>query len=142
MDHPKARRDGLFSECLAAETIIYDKANHTAHTLNQTVAMVWESADGDTSVDELARMLHAKLGIPADRGVVLLALEQLEAAGLSEPYIEEQVSIEVEKHTEPTSRREVARRLAVAGVSAAMLPLVASIVAPTPAMAVSFGVPE
>jgi hypothetical protein len=136
MDNPKARREDLFSERLAEETILYDKVNHTAHTLNETVAMVWESADGDRSVNELAHMLHSKLGIPADRGVVLLALEQLQAAGLLE------VSIEAEKETERTSRREVARRLALVGVSAAMVPLVASVVAPTPAMAASMGIPE
>jgi hypothetical protein len=136
MDNPKARRDGIFSERLAEETIVYDKINHAAHTLNQTVAMVWESADGDKSVNEIAGMLHAKLGVPPDRGVALLALEQLEAAGLLE------ASAEVEKYTEHTSRREVARRLALAGISAALVPLVASVVAPTPAMAVSIGIPE
>jgi hypothetical protein len=141
MDNPKARREGLFSERLADETILYDKVNHTAHTLNQTVAMVWESADGDKSVNELARMLHGKLGLPADRGVVLLALEQLQAAGLLNAYQEDAYQ-EVEKETELTSRREVARRLALAGVSAAMVPLVASVVAPTPAMAASMGIPE
>ncbi len=136
MNNPKARREGLFSERLAEETIVYDKVNHSAHTLNETVAMVWQSADGDKSVNELTQILHSKLGIPADRGVVLLALEQLEAAGLLE------ASADVAKETEHTSRREVARRLALAGVSAAMVPLVASVVAPTPAMAVSVGVPE
>jgi Coenzyme PQQ synthesis protein D (PqqD) len=136
MNNPKARREGLFSERLAEETVIYDKANHTAHTLNQTVATIWESADGDKSVNELARLLHSQLGIPADPGVVLLALEQLQAAGLLEPCQE------VEKETERTSRREVARRLALAGVSAAMVPLVASVVAPTPAMAASMVIPE
>ncbi len=143
MNNPKARRDGLFSERLAEETIVYDKVNHTAHTLNSTVAMVWQSADGDQSVNELTQILHSRLGIPADRGVVVLALEQLQAAGLLEvcigaqPSIGVQASSDVEKETEYTSRREVARRLAIAGVSAAMIPLVASVMAPTPAMAAS-----
>lgn len=129
MDNPRARRNDLFSEHLGDETVIYDKLNHKAHTLNKTVAMVWESAGGDKSVDELAGVLHHELGIPADCGVVLLALEQLEAAGLLE------TPVEVEQGTERSSRRKVARRLALAGASAALVPLVASVLAPTPAMA-------
>ncbi len=133
MDNPRARRDGLFSERLAEETVIYDKLNHTAHTLNRTVAAVWESADGGQSVNDLAGILHATLGIPADSGLVLLALEQLDAAGLME------TPAEPEQDIERTSRREVARRLALAGASASLVPLVASVLAPTPAMALSLG---
>ncbi len=133
MDNPKARRSGLFSERLAEETVIYDKLNHRAHTLNRTVAAVWESADGDKSVNDLAAILHATLAIPADCGIVLLALEQLEAAGLME------TSAGLEQDAERTSRREAARRLALAGASASLVPLVASVLAPTPAMALSIG---
>jgi hypothetical protein len=42
MDNPRARRNDLFSERLAEEMVIYDKLNHKAHTLNQTVLAVWE----------------------------------------------------------------------------------------------------
>ncbi len=66
MDNPRARRNDLFSERLGDETVIYDKLNHRAHTLNRTVATVWELADGDQSVNELADIFHATLGIPAD----------------------------------------------------------------------------
>jgi hypothetical protein len=131
MDHPKARRNDLFSERLAEEMVIYDKLNHKAHTLNKTVLAVWESADGGKSVDDLARILQHELGLPADHSTVLLALEQLEKAGLLE------TSDELEKGEEPPSRRELARRFALAGVSAALVPLIASVVAPTPAMAAS-----
>jgi hypothetical protein len=133
MDNPRARRNDLFSERLAEEMVIYDKLNHKAHTLNQTVLAVWESADGSRSVDEIAGMLHRELGVPADHSTVHLALEQLEAAGLLE------ASAGVGSAAERTSRREVARKLALAGVSAALIPLVASVVAPTPAMAASVG---
>ncbi len=136
MDNPRARRNDLFSERLAEEMVIYDKLNHKAHTLNKTVLAVWESADGGKSVDDLARILHHELGLPADQSTVLLALEQLEAAGLLEQ------SGEMEAAAEPASRREVARRFALAGISAALVPLIASVVAPTPAMAVSQGLLE
>ncbi len=131
MKCPCTRRNGVFSERLGSETILYDKSNHTAHSLNQTVALVWEYADGQKSVDQLASILHDELGIPADDSVVLLALEELAAAGLLEPQIEAGTATVV------PSRREVARKLALAGVSAALIPFVASVLAPTPAMASS-----
>jgi hypothetical protein len=131
MNNPKARHDHIFSESLAGETIVYDKLNHRAHTLNQTAAAVWTAADGGKSIDELARMLELNLGVPADRAVVLLALTQLEGAGLLEK------NAEMEQVETGTSRREMARRFALAGVSAALVPFVASVLAPTPAMALS-----
>ncbi|MBB6147448.1 hypothetical protein HNQ77_005446 [Silvibacterium bohemicum] len=131
MNNPRAIRDNIFTESLANETILYDKANHRAHSLNKTVAMVWEAADGDKSIDEIAGILHDRLGIPKDRSVVLLALEELETAGLIE------APIDVNRIAEHTSRREVIRKLGLAGASAALVPFVVSVVAPTPAMASS-----
>jgi len=135
MNNPKARHDNVFSESLAGETIVYDKLNHRSHTLNQTAAAVWESADGSKSIDELARILELDLGIPAERAVVLLALSQLEDAGLLER------GAEMEPVEPGASRREMARRFALAGVSAALVPFVASVLAPTPAMAQSIPLP-
>ncbi len=130
MNNPRARHNDVFSEALASETILYDKANHRAHSLNKTVVLVWQSADGQKSVDDIAEILHLELGIPIDRSVVLLALEELAAAGLLEE------PLKTAPAAEPT-RRQVARRLALAGVSAALIPAVASVIAPTPAMASS-----
>jgi hypothetical protein len=95
------------------------------------VVLVWESADGEKSIDEIAMILQCELGIPADRDVVLLALEELESAGLLE------TSVTMTENAERPSRREIGRRLAMAGASAALLPFIASVLAPTPAMASS-----
>jgi len=128
MLNPCARRDGIVREKLASETILYDQSTHRAHCLNETVALVWESADGKRPVDEIASILHDALGIPADREVVLLAMQELGASGLLEV---------AQPGVKRLTRREVARRLAMAGASAAMVPLVATVLAPTPAMASS-----
>lgn len=136
MTNPCARRSDIFTESVAAETILYDKANHRAHNLNRTVALVWESADGQRTIDDIAAILHRELGIPPDRGIVLLALQELAGAGL----LEEPVSVEA--GPELLSRRQVARKLALAGASLAMLPVVASVLAPTPAMASSLITPS
>lgn len=131
MTNPCARRNEVFSESLATETILYDKANHRAHSLNRTVALVWESADGSRTVEDIAAILHRELDIPADRNVVLLALQELSAAGLLEE------TATVKAAPELLSRRQVARKLAMAGASVALVPVVASVLAPTPAMASS-----
>lgn len=131
MKYPSARRDGVYSEVLGSETIVYDKLNHRAHSLNKTVALVWKSADGGKSIAELAGILHRELDIPADAETVLLALEELKAAGLLDEVPEAPAEIAA------PSRREVARRFALAGASAALVPFMASVLAPTPAMASS-----
>lgn len=131
MTTPCARRNEIISQKLLEETMVYDQVSHRAHVLNQTLSLVWESADGRNTVDQIAQILHRQLGLPADRSVVLLALQELEESGL----LQEPVQVEV--GPERPSRRDVARRLALAGASAALLPLVTSVLAPTPAMAAS-----
>jgi hypothetical protein len=131
MTMPCARKNEILSEKLVAETMIYDKVSHRAHVLNQTVALVWESADGRNSVDEIAQILHRELGIPVDRSVVLLALQELSESGLL------QEPVQAESGPEKFTRRQVAQRLALAGASLALVPVVTSVVAPTPAMAAS-----
>jgi hypothetical protein len=131
MKMPCARRNDILSEKLVAETMVYDKINHRAHVLNQTVALVWESADGRKSVDEIAEVLHRELGLPADRNVVLLALQELSESGLLEEPVQPEAA------PEKLTRRQVAQRLTLAGASLALVPLVTSVLAPTPAMAAS-----
>ena len=130
--YPLARKKDLYVEQLPDEAVVYDKLNHQAHCLNSTVFTVWENADGTRTVGELAQLLHDKLGMPLSRDVVLLALEDLNQSNL----LEKQAALGT---SEPLpSRREIGRKLALAGVSASLLPFVASIVAPTPAMARSY----
>lgn len=131
MTNPLAKRKGVYVEKVADEVILYEKATHKAHCLNKTAATVWEHADGNHSVDDLASVLEATLKLPKDRDVVLLALRQLEAAGL--------MKVEVVEDSAKPSRRQIGRKLAMAGVSASLMPVIASVLAPTPAMASSPG---
>lgn len=131
MKTPCARRNDILLEKLVAETMVYDKTNHRAHVLNQTVALVWESADGRNSIDDIAQILHRELGLPADRSVVLLALQELGESGLLQEPVQAEVG------PERLTRRQVAQRLGLAGASLALVPLVTSVLAPTPAMAAS-----
>ena len=106
--------------------LVYDVERHRAHCLNQAAALVFNHADGRTSMSELARALRRELGAPADEKWVLLAVDRLERARLME------VSAGSGSRAR-FSRRELMRRAGLA--AAALLPVVTSLVAPTPAEA-------
>jgi hypothetical protein len=116
---PLRRRDELIIQQVSDETLVYDERNARAHCLNRAAAEVWERCDGRSSVEQIAASLSS------DRDVVRLAIRKLEKAHLLDSSADEQGNI---------SRRDLARRL---GLVAAALPLVISIVSPTPALAAS-----
>ena len=118
---PLKRKSGLFAENLPDEVILYDKSNNKVHCLNKTAAAIWESCDGTRTEDDLAQIVVAKLGGPADRNVVLQALEDLEKADLLEPVHA------VAQDAVLTSRREAVGKIALASSA-----LVATIAAPPP----------
>lgn len=134
MSNPLARKTNVYVEHLLNEVIVYDKTNHQAHSLNSTVFEVWKNADGTKTVDDLAGILSEKFRLPSSGDLVVLALEDLKRANL----VEDDSKL---ASAELPSRREIGRKLAIAGVSASLLPFVASIVAPTPAMARSSATP-
>ncbi len=125
---PQRRIEGLLIRELPGELVVYDLEEHRAHCLNRAAALVFERSDGETSVRELARILRRELGAPAEEGWVELALEKLGEAGLLQDVPDEPAGSGAR-----SSRREMLRRAGLA--SAAALPIVLSILAPTPAMA-------
>jgi hypothetical protein len=123
--NPKARMDCLTRE-FDDELLVYDRERNVGHCLNPTAAAAWKLCDGKTSPSQLATILTRQFSAPVDEPVVLLALEELSKARLL---------VEVERPVRRTSRREVIRAIGIAGAIA--LPLVTSLVAPTPARAAS-----
>ncbi|HEV7397877.1 MAG TPA: PqqD family protein [Pyrinomonadaceae bacterium] len=125
---PRARTEGLVIQELPDEVLVYDRNSDKAHCLNQTAALVWKYCDGKTSVPNIAKRLEQDLKTErVDERIVWFALSQLNKDNL----LEEEV-------TPPAllagmNRREMVRVLGVAAVVA--LPLVTSIIAPTPAQA-------
>lgn len=128
---PVARKNDIYVEQLPNEVVIYDRVNHQAHCLNKTVFTVWKHADGTRTVDEISELLSGALDAPLTRDATLIALEDLRQANLLQP------SPKLDGAPMP-SRRDLGRKFALAGVSASLLPFVASIMAPTPAMATSY----
>lgn len=124
-EYPRARLDCLTRE-FGDEVLVYDRERNVGHCLNATAAATWKLCDGKRSASELAKILTHQFSAPVKEPVVLLALEELSQARLL---------VDVEKPARRTSRREAIRAIGIA--SAIALPLVTSLVAPTPARAAS-----
>ena len=127
-DKPRRRKNDLVVQNLLDEVLVYDLRNHRAHRLNRAAAIVWRHSNGKATISQLARILADKLDEPADPEVVNYALGRLARVGLLEGKVP----------VEGYSRRDFIRRLKKVGLAASvMLPVVSSIVVPTPAHAMS-----
>jgi DNA-binding transcriptional ArsR family regulator len=121
---PRARSRELITEEIGDELLVYDERSDRAHCLSSEAAHVWRRCDGTTPVGHLA----AAAGL--DEQTVQRALEDLTACELLEapPLV-----------GDGSTRRELGVKLVRAGGVAAMAPLILSVVAPTPAAAVTVG---
>src|SRR5204863_439808 len=125
--HPRARQNDILVEHVGDETIVYDGERQEAHSLNRSASIVWQHSNGERSVAELATVLGTELGIEPNESLVEYAVDELARANLLEPGA----------NSAGVTRRDAVRRLSFAGAVAVGLPVVLSIVAPTPAMAAS-----
>jgi hypothetical protein len=125
---PRARREGLVIQELPDEVLVYDRERDKAHCLNQTAALVWGYCDGKTTVPTMARHLERDLKTTTvDEKIVWYALNQLSKDHLlADDFVAPAM-------LSGMSRRQMVRVMGVAAVIA--LPLVTSIIAPTPAQA-------
>jgi DNA-binding transcriptional ArsR family regulator len=112
---PKARTQDVVVEHLDDELVVYDKRNQAAHALSSEAAAVWQSCNGERSVDELA----AELGL--EPAVVEHALDALRSSELlDEPTL-------LDGLVPRYSRRQAAVRFATAGAAAFLAPFVYSV---------------
>jgi Glycine rich protein/Coenzyme PQQ synthesis protein D (PqqD) len=125
--HPLRSRT-TYTEALGDEVCVYDWARHEVHALNPTAAYVWQLCDGKTSVGEMAERLRERQ-LPFAEQLVELALEVFKNKHLLDA-----------NSTAPAASPAMSRRALVKrGLTAALLPVVASVVAPTPLQAQSPG---
>ena len=129
--YPKSRTSGVLVDHVRDETIVYDEDRQEAHALNRTAGLVWTNSDGTRSVSDIAALLGTELGIEASDSLVEYTLDELSRVHLLESA---EAGAEV---SGAMSRRDAFRRLTLAGAAAFALPVVLSVVAPTPAMAAS-----
>src|SRR5215213_3735580 len=126
MSNPK-RAETVHVETLGDEVCVYDWQRKEVHALNPTAARVWQQCDGQTSPQQIAAMFAAELNVPNAEELVWLTLSKLEQAHLL-----------AEGVVKPARRKVLPRREFIRlGIAVALLPVVHSIVAPTPVEAQS-----
>lgn len=133
---PLARTAGLLTEEVDGELLVYDEQHEVACRLNRPAALVWENSDGTRTVADLIAVLAAELGDLADEDMVLMALDDLAEHDLIESGYERR-----EITATRLSRRRFIGRVGIAGAAAMAVPVVHSMVVPTPASAISVGYP-
>jgi hypothetical protein len=104
---PVARTENILLTEVDNEVMIYDRENDSCHCLNPVAAQVWRYCDGYNTVDDIANLLEQEMALPEDaeldiRGLVWLALEELERCHLIKEYVREPIPDEV-----GVSRRKV-----------------------------------
>lgn len=127
LSKPLARKQSLVVKQMSGEVLVYDLDRDKAHCLNETAALVWKLCDGKNDPATIAKLMEKELQAPIDEKIVWYALSELGKDHLldQQPEAPPQVS--------GMNRREMIRTLGVAAVVA--VPVVTSIVAPTPAQA-------
>jgi Coenzyme PQQ synthesis protein D (PqqD) len=122
---PLTKKGFIVVEESTNETLIYDSAKNKLHILIPAATVVWKSCDGKTSISEIASKLKAELSDELGEDVSWLALEELEKSGL----LESSLTIPQES----ISRRALMKTAALT----VALPLVTTVIAPSPAYAQS-----
>ena len=125
---PKARREGFEIQEVGGEVLVYDLERHRAFGLNQVASLIWKHCDDETSYAEMVSVLEKEMQIRVDQEVVRMVVARLKDEKLV------QSGSKLKKY----SRRDLMNKAKKLGLAATvMLPLVTSIVAPTPAYAQS-----
>jgi hypothetical protein len=125
---PQARKSGLIIQEVDSEILIYDQNTDKAHCLNQTAAKVWKYCDGETALADACISLSRDLETQVDEKLIWYAVDQFSKDNLLEKEIAPPPFI-----IAGMNRRQMVRTLGLAAIVA--VPLVTSIVAPTPAQA-------
>ena len=124
-----ARHEELVVQELSDEVLVYDLKSHQAHCLNRTAAFVWNHCDGETTADEIAKLMEQEWRTPVNSDAIWFALDKLGKADL----LQERVNMPEAKTG--LSRRSAVRRLGLGAMLA--VPVVMSIVSPVAAQASS-----
>ncbi len=124
---PAARSENLVIQELPEEVLVYDLDTNKAHCLNQTAGFVWKACDGKNSIADIVKSLETQTGNTVSENLVWLAIDQLNERNLLNEKVSPKFAGE--------SRRQVLKKIGFASVVA--LPIIASLVAPTAALAVA-----
>ena len=125
---PKAKRRDLIVEKAGNELVVYDLERVRAHCLNEAAAQIWHLCDGKRTVEQIAARMTIDLDAGARLIVVRDTIARLDRLGLVE---------DADPNVIRMSRRELTRKIGIGLAAGLALPLITSIVAPSPANATS-----
>ncbi len=120
---PRPRREGVVTEHVEGDTLLYVGATHQALCLNASAARIWALCDGERTVETIATA--AKL----DRDMVARAIGQLGEAGLLDNSVDLPPLVSLRR-----------RRMLTAGLAA--IPIILLVTAPKAAHAGSACTPN
>lgn len=113
---PLGKSVDLVQQELGTELLIYDLKAQKAFYLNETAALIWQKCDGMASFDEVIKLTNL------NKDLILLTLDDFQKQGL----LSEKIVTGITKNR--VSRRKI---LMSVGTAAMVLPVIASVVAPT-----------
>lgn len=129
---PEARRNGIVTQEMSDELLVYDLESNKAHCLNSTASFVWRNCDGENTVDDIRAEFEQKTGQTVSEEIIVLAFEQLHSTEL--------ILSSGNVPASGISRRELLKK---AGFAAAVaLPLVSSLAVPSNVFASLSGSPS
>ncbi len=124
---PKAiKKEDLLLDVVGDEVLLYNLEGRRVHCLNEPAFRIWKLCNGRRTVKEMATELETNLNPEARELVVRNVINEFSHLGLVEASSGLKTVI---------SRRDMARRIGIGAVAAVALPLITSVVAPTPARA-------
>jgi Coenzyme PQQ synthesis protein D (PqqD) len=130
-NYPKSKIENIVVQDFENEVLIYDLTINKAFCLNSTSAKVYQLCDGRNSIVDIAELLSRQLNEPITEDLIWLALDGLKKENL----LEKSESFEI--NFNGLNRRQVIKKIGFASMIA--LPVIASVVAPSVAMAQSLG---
>jgi len=112
-DRPRIRTEGIVTERVDDDLVVYDQESHEAHCLSGAAVLVWECCDGSRSAEDISRELALQPEL------VERALSELSRCRLLDegPFA-----------VHNYSRREAAVKFAKVGGAAFTAPLIYSVV--------------
>jgi hypothetical protein len=129
MNTPKTRNENIVVQEMENEILIYDLKTNKAFCLNATSAMIWQMCNGTRTVAEIGQSLSKKLDESVSEDLIWLALDNFKKNNLLENNKEFAVNFK------GLNRRQVVKKIGLTSMIA--LPVIASIIAPSAAMAFS-----
>ncbi len=117
-------RSGLLTHDLDSQLLVSDSEGNQVHLLDPTSACVMSLLqEGGWTMEGMQAEVTSRLGIPAEAHVVALAIDELRNAGLLEETGAPQPQVI------DAGRREVVKKLALAGAAAFLIPAITTLTA-------------